>query len=147
MIEFLLLVSFLLHIIALIAIFHLLKKIKQSEKESSRDLIDLFDSYLEEIREENKQLEDKLKAIERPKQTKNGIPNEANALQAPEKNVAAGESGQIFPDNEAVDTVETSLTAKILQLHDQGLSHELIAKQLNCGKTEAQLIIQLYGNE
>src|SRR5690625_6659662 len=41
------------------------------------------------------------------------------------------------------DSIETSLQAKILQLSHQGYDADEIAGKLNCGKTEAALIIKL----
>ncbi|MEM1506445.1 hypothetical protein RG959_24150, partial [Domibacillus sp. 8LH] len=42
------------------------------------------------------------------------------------------------------DQVEASLQSRILQLHHRGKSNTEIAKQLDCGKTEVELIIKLY---
>ncbi|MDY0396397.1 hypothetical protein RWE15_21250 [Virgibacillus halophilus] len=37
-----------------------------------------------------------------------------------------------------------STEAKILQLHQQGKQTEEIAKELGCGKTEAELVIKFH---
>jgi len=42
------------------------------------------------------------------------------------------------------DEVETSLEAQILQLHTNGETIDDIAKKLNCGKTEAEIIIKMH---
>lgn len=46
--------------------------------------------------------------------------------------------------NEVNDSVESSLEGKVLQLYHQGLSIADIAKKLDCGITEAELIIRFH---
>lgn len=71
MTSFLLIVSFLLHIVAFIAIYQLYKQTQLPKKEKvSQEMIELFDMYLAEIKKENKRLENTLLEREHNKSTR-----------------------------------------------------------------------------
>lgn len=123
-----------MHLVALVAIFQLFKQVQFLKKDSSQDVMELLETYLEEIKEENRFLE---KEIGKPI-NKTASPVNAEA----EQKEAVSE--YIPEDAEVEDDSETSLQAKILQLYDQGITVEDIARQLNCGKTEAELVIKLH---
>lgn len=123
-----------MHLVALVAIFQLFKQVQFLKKDSSQDVMELLETYLEEIKEENRFLE---KGIGKPI-NKTASPVTAEAEQKEEV------SEYIPEDAEVEDDSETSLQAKILQLYDQGITVEDIARQLNCGKTEAELVIKLH---
>lgn len=123
-----------MHLVALVAIFQLFKQVQFLKKDSSQDVMELLETYLEEIKEENRFLE---KEIGKPI-NKTASPVNAEAEQKEEV------SEYIPEDAEVEDDSETSLQAKILQLYDQGITVEDIARQLNCGKTEAELVIKLH---
>lgn len=127
MTSFLLIISFLLHIVAFVAIFQLYKQAQIPKKESaSQDMIELFDMYLAEVKEENNRLE--------------------KTLQDKDEKVMEKEAQHSYTLPEVDDNVEfeTSLQAKILQMHTQGMSNEEIARKLNSGKTEVDLIVKLH---
>ncbi len=138
MTSLLLIISFLLHLITLAAIFQLYKQVQFLKKDSSQDIMELLETYLEEIKEENRFLE---REIGKP--TSNTV-SSANA-EAGQKEEQKEEVSEYIPeDAEVEDDSETSLQAKILQLYDRGVTVEDIARQLNCGKTEAELVIKLH---
>lgn len=142
MISFLLIISFLLHIVAFIAIYQLYKQTQLPKQEStSEDMIELFDMYLAEIKEENKHLEKVLSDKEQTKPTKQNYKTpllHENLEQEKETH------SYTLPEVEDDVRFETSLQAKILQMHDQGMSNEEIARKLNSGKTEVDLIVKLH---
>ncbi|MBT2216647.1 hypothetical protein KK120_12535 [Virgibacillus dakarensis] len=140
MIGFLFFISFLLHITALIAIYQLVKQNKAAKQTNMDEIIGLFETYLAEIKEENRLLETKLgdnDTMESKEEKK-----QAEAPVAPVEKGSNKLNDFFVP--EVKDSLETSLQARVLKLHDQGVSHEEIASRLNCGKTEAALIIKLH---
>ncbi|GAA0435127.1 MAG: DUF6115 domain-containing protein [Bacillota bacterium] len=146
MTSFLLIISFLLHIIAFAAIYQLLKQVRQPNQPnqiSSEEINSLLDNYLEELKEENDRLINQL-TTHRDRKSK-----EVSEASATQDSKRAGEIQQAHseyePEVHEDDQVEASLQARILHLYSKGLSITEIARQLNCGKTEAELIIKMAG--
>lgn len=132
MITFLLSISFILHIMAFFAIYLLFKQNQQVKQNNPNDMMELFETYLQEIKEENRRLQDELGTG--PFSTQYDSPtNEAGSMDT-----------HTQPEGEMKDSVEASQQAKVLQLHFQGFSETEIAQKLNCGKTEAAMIIKLH---
>lgn len=136
MVSLVLIISFILHLIALLAIYQLFKQIQEVKQANSSEIIELFEMYLQEIKDENKRLEEELspkaKAVN-PEVTQTAMRMEH---EPPDE--------YLPPEIQADDRVETSLQARILKLHKEGFSETEIAQKLNCGKTEAALIIKLH---
>lgn len=147
MVSFLLIISFLLHILSLFAIFQLFKQQQSASKESdSQEVMEVLEIYLGEIKEENNRLQS---LLEKQKQQLDGLNEESET-----------DSKQVFKENTKTELtysnldnliedipeyqVDASLESRVLQLHSKGKTIEEIAKTLNCGKTEAELIIKLY---
>ncbi|WP_156289089.1 DUF6115 domain-containing protein [Oceanobacillus salinisoli] len=146
MVSFLLIISFLLHILTLYAIFVLFKQVNSQQRADTTEITELFESYLEEIKEENSRLQKELQ-----KKNSSEVLPFNNKKEGMADEPANQEPTKQEPDLEPIievgdmnDAVEASLEAKVLQLHHQGLSITEIAKRLNCGKTEAELIIRLH---
>src|SRR5690554_4449456 len=57
MVSFVLIISFLLHIITFAAIYQLLKQIQTIKQENAEDIQGVLDTYLQEIRNENIRLQ------------------------------------------------------------------------------------------
>lgn len=129
----------LLHIVAFWLIFTLKNKLEQIKITNPNDIIQLLEHYLAEIKEENKQLRDELdnniSSIEENKDTIHQGLNKRERNQAIEDKELAIEKD---------DLMETSMEAKILHLHHQKFSPAEIARKLNCGKTEVELIIKFH---
>lgn len=136
-----------LHAISIYLIYHLYVLNKQNEHENHTEIIRIFDTYLKEIKEENKRLlsynnnEDRI--LENEPVTNSKPKHKEHHLLYDET-----DSNHItdFLKEKPNDSIETSIHAKVLQLYQKGLSVEEIAKQLDCGKTEAELIIKFYGS-
>lgn len=149
MVSLLLIISFLLHIIALFAIFQLFKQLQSKKKQANaQEVMEIFEVYLDEIRQENNELknllmqdqtaEEETEKIEMNKET-------TEKRQMQEDNQVSEQSGiDSLLDQSPGYQVGASLESRVLQLHSTGKSVEEIAKTLNCGKTEAELIIKLY---
>ncbi|HET7522353.1 MAG TPA: hypothetical protein VFJ73_03405 [Bacillales bacterium] len=159
MIGLLLLISFMLHGICLYWIFRL----KQGTA-AATEVENVLAAYSEQIREENDEFIRRLEALEhgdsraegetpensRPLKKKNETePAEAEISEADresgnEKRVQEDETGSFSSPADGVeDRFEPSLEARVLSLADQGFDHETIAKKLNCGKGEVELMIRL----
>lgn len=141
--SFLLIISFLLHIILLIAVYYLFQQIQSLKQDHTKELTDLFETYLQDIKNENHRLEAEISShTPRNEANENPIvsdfPNKEEITNITEKNEP------IIKISNIDDVFETSLEARILQLYHEGMAVEDIAKRLNCGKTEAELVINLY---
>ncbi|GGP12417.1 DUF6115 domain-containing protein [Oceanobacillus neutriphilus] len=143
-------ISFLLHGISILAIYLLLKDRQNSDGNKQTEKI--LKETLEEIQRENRTLQNLLtegkhtdkkpfnnKEI-KPESLKPQIENKENDAQTEMEwpNIEIPQSSAYQ------DEVETSLEAKVLQLHTNGETIDDIAKKLNCGKTEAEIIIKMY---
>ncbi|AIF45462.1 DUF6115 domain-containing protein [Virgibacillus sp. SK37] len=141
MVSFLLFISFLLHILTFIIIFQLIKKINTLQQvQSPSEIMDLFDTYLEEIKAENEYLQKTLNNIPEENKQKNTDEKVSNLPHSDETDQPFYAPHQEMPEDKMV----ASLQARILQLYQNGYTAEEIAKQLDCGKTEAALVIKLH---
>src|SRR5690554_6789434 len=138
MTSFLFITSFLLHIVTIYTMIQFYFKYESLKNLDSRETLELMETYLQEIKVENDRLHELI--------TKNQFEESRNIKAENEelgKNDKVLKNTNNFPvlDDNINDTVEASLEAKVLQLHDQGLSITEIARKLHCGKTETELII------
>jgi len=131
--------SMLLHAVAFWLIFSLNNKLKKKQSTDIEDITELLDLYLDELREENKQLKEELKENTDLTQVK-----EAESSHIPFNNPAEQIDDNIETNVENEDFLETSMEAQVLQLHQQKYSANEIARKLNCGKTEVELIIKFH---
>src|SRR5690625_2775171 len=142
MISFLFVVSFLLHIVLLIIVFYLYQQLQTLQRKQYSDMEDMLNNFLQQLKVENQQLEHhlRLKNVTREQaQPDFKQPNEPTK----EWNESSKEYPPIPLENPSVDQVETSLHSQVFHLHQKGLTTEEIAKQLNRGKTEIELIVTL----
>lgn len=141
--SFLLIISFLLHIIVLVAVYYLFQQIQLLKQDNTKELTDLFETYLKEIRSENRRLESKIEFSTFSNERKEKINELKDLTEKYDLTFNENEAPKLNTDT-IHDQFETSLDAKILQLHHQGMEVSEIAQMLNCGKTEAELLINLY---
>lgn len=151
MVSLLLIVSFLLHIVLLIAIYFLYQQVEQLRRHKNEELESLLQNFLTEIREENERLQSRLQKQETAKIEKNVESFDGNVEKRVKKiknreNIYQINTPQIKAD-EKNDKIETSLEAKIFQLANEGMTVEEIAKKLNRGKTEIELMMKLHKKE
>lgn len=149
MVSLLLIISFLLHLISLYAIYQLFQYVKKQERDGN-DMTHLFESYLQEFKEENSILKEQ---IRNNKHMESPSPNQKKVVMSEKKSHKKEEAvAEETRDEDAFkplemdreDEVEASLESRVLQLESQGFLSGEIAKKLECGKTEVELIINLY---
>lgn len=141
--SFLFIISFLLHIILLAIVYYLFQQIQLLKKNNTNEVTELFESYLREIRSENRRLESEIESkVSHTDQEKVTQQFESNIINEEITNKVDLDK-PILKTDTIHDKFETSLEAKILQLYHQGMEVTEIAQMLNCGKTEASLIINL----
>lgn len=143
MVSFVLIISFLLHIITLVVIYQLFKQmqtLKQTDSTDNDDIVELFEVYLQEFKDENKRLQDEL--VKDISAVNTDVDKKDMELETTIKHKSDHE--YIPPEYKADDRMEASLQARILQLYHKGFSETEIAQKLDCGKTEIALIIKLH---
>src|SRR5690625_684275 len=141
--SFLFIISFLLHIILLAIVYYLFQQIQLLKKNNTNEVTELFESYLREIRSENRRLESEIESkVSHTDQEKVTQQFESNIINEEVTNKVDLDK-PILKTDTIHDKFETSLEAKILQLYHQGMEVTEIAQMLNCGKTETSLIINL----
>jgi DNA-directed RNA polymerase specialized sigma24 family protein len=171
MTEFLLLFSLILHGVTFLIMIYFYKRFSQYQdvdnmKRTVREIEDLFEAYLMELKDENKkflnivtkngntvieqnrvvdteeELKDEKQEVDPVAPNKNSsskVENEAPNVQNQDENQYEPESIEL---EDAVE--EPSIQSTVLLLYQQGLSVEEIAKKLNMGKTEVELIIKFH---
>ena len=149
MVSFLLIISFLLHILALFAIFQLFQQLQTYKKQDdSQDVMELLEIYLQEMKEENNRLQTLLdKNVVKGQQKQRSTEEPERKSNKETQQFDAGSEVHDLDyliDELPVTKVDASLESRVLQLHANGMKIENIARTLNCGKTEVELIIKLY---
>ena len=156
MTSLLLIISFLLHVILLAAIYYLYQQIQELKTERSRETEMVLSRFLDEIKQENRQLQLQLKQQQfepqskKPKEYASASARESTLTQEAE-NMAPifkqrPKAEEEFPPItvDKTDKVEASAESRIFQLHKEGVPAEVIAKRVNRGKTEVELLLKLH---
>lgn len=138
------------------AVFNLYQQLQQSKSKQNEEITDVLDKFLQQIKSENERLERRL--------TTNRTPIEKPLYDPAEKiHVTRNLEQSIYDDKQINnkqrnqynpykiqeerltqhDQIETSLESQVMSLHEQGYSYDKIAKQLNRGKTEIELMIKM----
>jgi DNA-binding NarL/FixJ family response regulator len=140
MTSFLFIVSFLLHILSIIAIYALSKQLSMNKSSDSSEIVSLMEKYLEEIKIENDRLQQE---VSKTKRVIRYDPNVDNELTAPSLKGNLSEAHQTpYQDENIKDDIEVSLQSRILKLYEEGFAAEEIARKLGCGRTEVDLLIK-----
>lgn len=123
------------------------EKIKRDKDEQFKELEEVLAEFMKNIRLENERLERKLFEGEIKGQAlyENKRPQSEDEQKQNQVNEAAYEQENytLQQHKMAKDIVETSIESQILQLAKEGKSVTEIAKQLNRGKTEVELLLKL----
>ncbi len=176
MITFLLVISFLLHFITLIAVVILsirvskTKELELKQEKVARQVEETFTAYLLEIKEENERLMNILEQngqtdvaeknrsgsdITHPKSQVKSQEQESpgpivkkEAFEAPNtasyQNEESQSSYDIPTEYNKEESYQPSVQSSVFQLYDQGYNTEQIAKRLDCGKTEVELMLKIH---
>ncbi|AXI09106.1 hypothetical protein CUC15_09295 [Oceanobacillus zhaokaii] len=141
----LLIISFLIHIVALYAIYRLSQQIQSFKRADTAEMAEIFETYLQEIKEENNRLQDRLSSNTPPHKDPEKSQAESDDKEYPyTQKETVEKNGVPLIDAKVDDLVETSSEASILQLHHQGMTITEIAQQLDRGKTEVELFIKMH---
>src|SRR5690625_3686254 len=153
MTSFLLIISFLLHLVLFMIIFYLYQHIQTIKSDQTKEIEELLNNFLCEIKLENKNLSNTINHFE--------YQNYSNQYE--QKKSESEEQAQIsLKENEnkkdialdrlnstsktsitnKPDKIETSMHSQVNYLYEQNYTVEEIAKQLNCSTTEVQLLIK-----
>lgn len=150
MTSFLLIISFLLHIILLTAVFQLNQQLQKTKKQTNDEIEEVLSLFLKEIKVENEQLKEMLSSSREQdeKQVAKEMKGKSSVAKKQVDKTSDTVERPILPIetliNNQEDVVEQSAESKIISMHEQGLSIEEIAKQLHRGKTEVALIVKMY---
>ncbi|HLR73381.1 MAG TPA: hypothetical protein VK073_04115 [Pseudogracilibacillus sp.] len=154
MTSLLLIVSFLLHAVLLITIYQLYQQLQQMKQTKENESQQIVQQFITEIKEENKHLQAQITAQyaspdvhenQQLKDESNMTSHSTTSRTIPteqEKSMKHIDSIIELTDNKHEQT-EVSFEGKVLQLYQQGFDVDQIAKQLNSGRTEVDLIIKL----
>ncbi|EZP78065.1 hypothetical protein H839_04984 [Parageobacillus genomosp. 1] len=159
MLAFLLTISFLLHALSLwiiILLYLRLAKVKEMEKQQqmTEEIEQTFSAYLLEWKEENERFLTELAAILPNRSRTDHLPKDSAEPQAEgNETTAPNEETEPLPSyfpniDEIKDIVDirqqpaSSAADRVWQLYGQGKTVEEIAKILNKGKTEVELLLK-----
>ncbi|WP_163530611.1 DUF6115 domain-containing protein [Halobacillus ihumii] len=144
MIYFLLTISFILHGVLILIIMALFKKVKHAEelelrqKQVANEIEEVFNQYLLDIKEENKKMDKWLNHTSTSKAD--------HQPQEPVQTEAAGErTNEVYSPPLLVqyeDEYVPSLQSQVMTMYNNGVNIEEIARELNIGKTEAELLVK-----
>lgn len=149
----LLVISFILHLFAFFWIFLLSMRLKRANEiegrqaEIQKEIEDLFQSYLLEMKEENEKLLRLIAKSTKPV-NKSPVDNRGKATQQIYQTQMEKPKPKEYtpPVPTLEDRFEPSFNSKVILLHEQGLKAEEIAQKLNKGKTEIELILKFNGS-
>ncbi|UOQ93243.1 hypothetical protein MUO14_23165 [Halobacillus shinanisalinarum] len=139
MVYFLLAVSFILHGVLILIIIILFNKVKQTEelesrqKQVSREIEEVFHAYLLEIKEENAKMDDWFK-----------YSSEQSKQRLDQNRTDAEEKTDYTPPLplEGEEDYQPSIQSSVIGMYQNGTSMEEIARELNMGKTEVELLVK-----
>ncbi len=147
MILYLLIVSLLLHFVTFFILIVIVKKMRsafdyQQFETQKKELEDLLAYYSVELKEENERF---LKEIlEKTKLQETGTELKETHNVAEEQNTLT-EIEEIVQEEKTVETyAQPSLEAQALQLYEQGYDIKEIAKKLNKGHGEIELLLKFH---
>ncbi|MGO4887753.1 DUF6115 domain-containing protein [Anaerobacillus sp. MEB173] len=168
---FLLIISLILHLFTFFWIIILTQKIKTQEgtvpnqDKIKAEIEDLLVAYTTEMKEDNERLLQAISKLQVNSQMRTAIPNEPDLESVPtpkqqfemteiQKENTENKSVEIkkesdsedipLPIDDVKDTYEQSKTAQVFLLSQQGLAIKEIAKKLNMGEGEVELILKFY---
>ncbi|UOQ85603.1 DUF6115 domain-containing protein [Gracilibacillus salinarum] len=144
--QYLILFSFIIHIITFIIIRQLKNKIDNMHAVEAKvdaqvkSIEDTLALYLVEIKEENDQFIQEMTKSQQS--TAKNKPENSRQAEPDEPATHSGYYQPVSTIDHVEDVVEHSLAGSILHLRQQGLTVDQIAKKLDKGKTEVELILK-----
>lgn len=148
MILYLLTVSLLLHFVTFFILIVIIKKIRtafdyQQFEAQKRELEDLLAYYSVELKEENERFLKEILERTNLKKKENDQQEQSETLLI-EENPTSEKEAIIQEEQTAETYAQPSLETKALQLYEQGYDIEEIAKKLNKGHGEIELLLKFH---
>ncbi|MGP4080201.1 DUF6115 domain-containing protein [Pseudalkalibacillus sp. R45] len=159
MTAFLLGISFIIHVITLLSLIIIWKRSgaadHQDLKVAKKEMEDILLAYTTEMKEENEAFLRELATLDNRRKTErkqadlkeDEIPKEKPAMDPKTSDeIIHDEEETIYspPINEEKETFGVSLGSQIISLHNNGFSLDEIAKKVNKGKGEVELMIKFH---
>jgi len=153
MVPILFLISFSIHIALLIVTWRLVHQVKTLKNNQPEAIMDIFETYLEEIKAENRKLQsgspNKQSHLNNTAKQKKKTSAEEHQIQEASNTETTGSAEKVQTEEKNdvesyKSDVSLSFEANVLHLYSQGLTVEEIAKRLNRGKTEVMLTVKFY---
>jgi len=153
MTSFLLIISFLLHLVLFMIIFYLYQHIQTIKSDQTKEIEDLLNNFLREIKLENKNLRNPINHFEYQNDSNRYVQKKSESDEQAQISLKENENKKdIALDRlnstsktsitNKPDKIETSMHSQVNYLYEQNYTVEEIAKQLNCSTTEVQLLIK-----
>src|SRR5699024_11546803 len=120
----------------------LINCINTIKQTNNNEIHKLFEQYLEAFNKENDRFQEHI--FSKYQSFQQILTETSHSNKYADENVDDHNYSILSSVEDMDDSYETSLQSQILQLYDQGYSEEDIAKQLNCGKTEVELIVKFH---
>ncbi|SIS37556.1 DUF6115 domain-containing protein [Salimicrobium flavidum] len=146
MTTFLLVINFIIDGVIILGLFLLFTKLRSKDEDTekqermAREIEGTFQSYLEEIKEENKRFEQQMTSHSLSPYDQS---DQEEKQQTVEPRLQEDQSVVYHPPEiEDEGTVELSDQVRVKQMELQGYSTEEIARSLNLGKTEVDLMLK-----
>ncbi|MBA2174083.1 coupling factor for flagellin transcription and translation [Halobacillus locisalis] len=150
---FLLIISFILDGILLIGLFILSTRIKKTEelelrqKEIASEIEGMFSSYLMEIKEENNRMGEWVRGDNHQMEPHRKAETKVEQDKPPVAKQSEPQNREVYqpplPEEKAT-TYQPSVQSQILELRKNGYSLDEIAKRLDRGKTEIELLLKFH---
>ncbi|WP_221564367.1 hypothetical protein [Alkalihalobacillus sp. TS-13] len=159
MTAFLLGISFIIHIITLLSLIIVWKRSgvadHQDLKAAKKEMEDILLAYTTEMKEENEAFLKELASLDNRRKTESHqavikgdeIPKEKRVMNQEVSDEIILDEEEIKyspPINEEKETFGASLASHIISLHNNGYSLDDIAKKVNKGKGEIELMIKFH---
>ncbi|MFD2657175.1 DUF6115 domain-containing protein [Gracilibacillus thailandensis] len=151
MLYILLLFSFIIHIVTFVIIRQLKLKqdtlvgVEDNVNQQVKNIEDTLAVYLVELKEENEKFVQQVEKFNRNNSDNNNqkqpeVRKSVKEVHTPKQSTK--EYQAIAHVEQVEDVVERSTTASVLHLHEKGYTVDEIAKELDKGKTEVELLLK-----
>ena len=160
-----LLLSLILHGVTFIFLFLLYQKLQENKErenvieQKEKEIDELFHNYLVEIKEENQKFTEQINKMKKQQdkqrtqqqQSKESVIEKEDSTEFEAEPFFTKENfpdeldyEPLIPQEEHEPVYELTMESRVMHLYDQGYSADQIAKQLNVGVTEIELMIKIH---
>ncbi|GEN54120.1 hypothetical protein [Halobacillus faecis] len=152
---FLLISSFIIDGVLLFTLFIMMNKVRKTEelelkqKQVASEIEDLFTSYLMEIKEENRRMEsliEKKNSYSDYQSSQKENREEEIESHSKKETISTNDSSSSYspPELNVMESYQPSFHSQVLELREKGYSVDQIAKKMDKGKTEIELLFKFH---